>query len=82
MHVLLTDFFLQKKNLHTIPVPGQENRQECGRVQHERRHGVEDVGVRVDEVLSTNLPAQEQEQGESNVAGVRQQQTDQELEPS
>ncbi len=53
-------------------MPGQEDRQEGRRVQHEWRHGVEDVGVGVDEILSANFPAQEEKERETNVTSVRQ----------
>ena len=63
---------VQKKQHEIKPVPGQEDSQEGWRVQHERRHGIEDVGVGVDEVFSTNFPAQEEKEWESDVTCVRQ----------
>ncbi len=39
-------------------------------VEHQRRHGVEDVGVRHDEELAPDPPAHEHEEREADVAGV------------
>ena len=61
------------------PVPGQEDRQKCWRVQHQRRQRVEDVRVRHDEELPSDLPAQKHEERKTDVAGVDEQKTDEEL---
>ena len=43
-------------------MPGQQDGQEGWRVEHQRGHRVQDVGVRHDEELSPDSPAHEHEQ--------------------